>query len=178
MDFISSVSRLSEIECRMLEWGLPWLLVTGNFGCDRKGTCYVDGRRARMSYQQMVSALDMWQLRGGGVTVLRSDGHISKWIELMTGRLGKVSLEPVKVAERVKQTLARASRDDPVEKAVHVLRGFDGIGDKMARDIVRECGTLGKSLVFLSGGEGKVKGVGKVTLDRARDTIGDELCSK
>jgi len=47
MDFFSSIGRLMDIQWRMQQWGLGWLLVTGNIGCGKNGLAYMDGRRSR-----------------------------------------------------------------------------------------------------------------------------------
>jgi len=84
MDFMSSIGKLMRIQWRMQQWGRAWLLVTGNIGCGKNGLAYMDGRRSHVSYQQAMGALDYWQLRGGGVTVLRRDGLVEKvdWVDV------------------------------------------------------------------------------------------------
>ena len=65
-DFIGSISKLAEIEYRMSQWGLPWLLVTGEFRCTPAQKVIVNGRKTGYSYWSVLGSLDSWILRVAG----------------------------------------------------------------------------------------------------------------
>ncbi len=171
MDFVSSIGRLAGIQWRMQQWGLSWLLVTGNIGSGKNGLAYIDGRRSHVSYQGLIGALDYWQLRGGGVSILRSDGLSGKWFQLMCERVERVHEEPEIEIEMLKQVLVKKRGSAKENAATQTLSTFPGIGSGTARNIAVEYGSLAEGLVFLSGGE-KMKGVGLVTKEKAREWLG------
>jgi len=171
MDFCSSVGKLMGIQWRMQRWGRAWLLVTGNIGCGKNGLAYMDGRRSHVSYQGLMGALDYWQLRGGGVTVLREDGLIGKWIGLMCDRVMKVHEEPRVEVEMLGQVVVKKRGSKEEFAATKTLSTFPGIGAKGAREIAKRYGSLGRGLVFLSGEE-MMKGVGVKRKKDAREWLG------
>jgi len=171
MDFLSSISHLMNIQWRMQQWGLAWLLITGNIGRGKNDLAYMDGRRTHVSYQQLIGALDYWQLRGGGITILREDALTAKWVELMCQRVEKINDEPVIEVPMLKQRTVKKVRNKKENSAVQTLMCFPGIGEKMARTIAEERKTLAQSLVLLSGDD-QIKGLGPKTRQSAREWLG------
>ena len=179
MDFFSSIGHLMNIQWRMQQWGLGWLLITGNIGRGKNDLAYMDGRRTHVSYQQMIGALDYWQLRGGGITVLQEDALTAKWIALMCDRVEKVAYEPEIEVPPLRQKTVKKERNKAKNAAVQTLMCFPGIGEKWARIIADEKGTLAKSMEFLSG-EDYFRGLGPKTRENARAWLGlkkgESLC--
>lgn len=171
MDLVSSIKKLSSIQWRMQRWGLAWLLVTGNIGCGKDGLAYVDGRRSHVSYQGLIGAFDYWQLRGGGVSVLRSDSLSGKWFQLMCERVQKVHEEPQVEIEMLKQVIVPSQGSAQEKAAIQTLSTLPGIGEKGARSITTTYGSLSASLCALTGEE-KIKGVGVKTRGEVRKWLG------
>ena len=171
MDFVSSIGRLAGIQWRMQQWGLSWLLVTGNIGSGKNGLAYIDGHRSHVSYHGLVGALDYWQLRGGGVSILRSDALSGKWFQLMCERVERVHKEPEIEIEMLRQVLVKKRGSARENAATQTLSTFPGIGAGLARNIAVKYKSLAEGLVFLSGEE-KMKGVGLTTKKKAQEWLG------
>ena len=95
-DFVNSIPKLKEIQCRMSEWakcGGCWLLITGlTFG--KSGLVIVDGQASQVTFSQVRGAMRFWQLRGGNVEVLQSDDQIDGWCKEMLGYLQTIESVP------------------------------------------------------------------------------------
>lgn len=182
-DLVNSIDHLDQIEGRMLEWTVnPWLLVTGDFKCNRDGNVVVDGRETKFSYWGMIGALDFWQIRGGGISLVCNDNHVGKWIADMANRMEMVGSQKEKLLEprKPRQLLVQQSDDEQAQKiiaAMTTLMTFPGIGPTTARKIAEGFGSLAWALYWLShpkSPEGKIKidGVGKETFRKARHWLG------
>jgi hypothetical protein len=174
MDLVSSLSRLSEIQCKMQAWGDSWLLVTGKIG-SKNGVAVVEGRRSVASYKQVIGAMDNWILRGGGVTCLESDDAIGGWVEVMLRKLVEMRGDPVKtvLVGVNRQKLVQANLATHEMACVSTMSTFPGISYVMAQRIARETGgRLCGALEWISSNGKGVKGVGEKTVKTAREWMG------
>jgi len=112
-DFINSIQKLKEIQCRMMEWskcGACWLLITGlSFG--KSGLVIVDGQASKATYSQVRGAMRYWQLRGGNVEVLSTDDQIGPWCREMLGYLRAIQEDPVRNVSH-KKPVQKLSMED------------------------------------------------------------------
>jgi ERCC4-type nuclease len=146
-DFIGSIGKLAEIEYRMSQWGLPWLLVTGEFRCTPAQKVIVNGRKTGYSYWAIPGALDSWILRGGGVTILPRDNLTAKWLSDMAKRLSELETPQLILPQRPVQKLTHEAELDQI---VATLMTFKGMGSITAVTIAKQCKTLRESFKLLS----------------------------
>ena len=173
-DFIGSISKLPEIEYRMSQWGLPYLLVTGELRCSPAQKAIINGRKTGYSYWAIHGALDSWQLRGGYVTILAKDSLISKWLSDQAQRLSKSSESVLIWPQRARQEL---TQDQNLDQIVMTLMSFPRIGQTTAVALARQCGSLRAALKML-GDPGvlkrkdRVEGVGPKLIEEFRKVMG------
>lgn len=178
-DLLSSIERLPNIQHRMLQWGLPWLLVTGDIKCGRNGKCVISGREFGFSYWSVMGALDYWQLRGGGITILCRDNLIAKWINDMSNRLKEIDKNPEHSIEvRSRQVLVPGG-SKAEDAMVLTLSTIPNIGVQTARNIARKYDRLAVALAKLSDtgiikSKEKPVGIGKGTVWAFRKWMGLE----
>lgn len=149
-DFVNSLDKLAGIQCKMEAWGLAWLLVTGRFECDGHDKCKVNGRSTGYSYWATVGALDAWQLRGGGVTVLSSDGQVEKWLALLLQKVQECYQGEKALAIRPVKQMFHDAEEPEILQAMQTLSTLPGVGIVTALSIARATGGLRASLELLS----------------------------
>ena len=159
-DVVNFITDHSQVASKMLPWCkqfAPWLLLIGNYTCDKDGHLVVDGQALNWEYAAYVSALEAWQYQGidgalfdgGGVTILPRDNVAGAWATRWLDRLQ--NLDPTKDIAPFKpsQTVtSKSGHDDYPWRAT--LMTFPGIGLDTATKLAQYCGTLANSLTFLS----------------------------
>lgn len=171
-DFTSSIPKLHEIESRMLLWTPdPWLLIAANIGSDRNGKAVVDGKAVTFTYRQVVSAKTAWMFYGGNVLEVSRDNLSPLFFEYTERKLDAIVKNPTKLVAR--RTWARqhlVGSNDKRWRWMNILMGFDGIGALRAKRIADYCGSLVKSLVFLSD-TNAVEALGDNDIARISDSL-------
>jgi len=130
-DLLSSINKLTSILARMLEWaGLlpPWLLVVGEFEKSKQGKVIANGRASKWNWSSYVGALDSWQLKGGGLTILPRESDVPGWVnDWHNSRLSKTIDDPDRLVNKspVSVTLS--------DEWWSFLAVLPGIGPKKAR---------------------------------------------
>ena len=186
LDLITSLQDLCAIENRMISWcgriG-PKLLGIGNFA-DHKGMLMLNGNvitEVPVTYKALQAALDYWQLRGGGITMLCNAKCIPSWLNHWhQSVLHQLDTTPTK---RVIQR-APSQRLVAEESWWIKLASISGIGPVRAEAIANwlpdEWQGLAYALCCLSDVEnvnisGRPAGVGAKTFTAIRDYLGIEI---
>jgi ERCC4-type nuclease len=169
-DLIGSIAKLAGIEYRLLAWGLPWLLVTGEIRCSPAQKAIINGRKSNYSYWSVQGCLDSWILRGGGVTILQRDNLIAKWCSDMAQRLSEVETPQLILPPRPVQKL---TKDAELDQIVVTLMSFPRIGQTTAVAIARQAGSLRAALKMLGDvnalkSKDRVEGVGPKLIEEFR----------
>lgn len=152
MDMLSSIPDLANIQAKMLEWTEnipPWLLLVGEYKPTRRGGVEVDGRASQWSYAAFQGALEKWQLRGGGVTILAHDSLVGPWVAHWHNDLASIAEDKLILPRKPTQNIITGVRDDPYAWRV-TLATLPGIGPELATRIANYCGSLAMALCFLS----------------------------
>lgn len=150
-DLLNSIPDLANIISKMLQWesaAPPWLLVTGNFIATREGYVSAGGHDTQWAYSAFIGALEAWQLRGGGITILTRDSLISQWVTNWYNKIGSVSKDKLILPRKPTQLVVSLGGDKQPWRMT--IATFPGIGHELATRIAQYCGTLKDALVFLS----------------------------
>ncbi len=158
-DVLNFIRDHNNILGKMLQWTeQPWLLLIGQFGCDKDSKLIVDGQRVGgsegWSYWSYWGALRAWQARGGYVDIISRDTLLLDWYKRVLTDLQNPQTEIMVAPRKPSQQLLMPGSDPAAYErnaAISALATVDGIGLEKAIRIVDYCGgKLKNVLVFLS----------------------------
>lgn len=178
-DYISSITKLDEIFGRMKLWTPdPWLLITGNFGCNRDGKVTLKGKASGMSYRAIVNKMASWQFLGGRVIHLARDGLIYMFLEYADRKLTEFwqgdYTKFVTRQDYSRQAIIGVNNKDWT--GMRFIAGLPGIGNKKVKDLFSKFDDPAEMIQFLTDYdlvEGmQVGGIGKGTVKNIRRMLG------
>jgi len=151
-DFTSSIPKLGEIFGRMKLWTPdPWLLISANIGCNRKGKAVVDGKETGFNYKQVISAKMSWSFNGGSVIDTARDNLMSGVLDYAERKLKELQKDNIKYIVRQKWSRQHIiGPNDTRWEWMQVLMSLPSIGQKKTREIADWAGSLSESLIFLT----------------------------
>jgi hypothetical protein len=119
----------------------------------------------------MQGALDMWQLRGGLVHSEPNDGHAEVWLQKWDERLPRFQAELERnLGPRQKSRLEGGTIEAKPWRLT--LESFPGLGSETSYRIADRCDRLIDAIQWMTWGEPKLEGVGKVTMERWQKWLG------
>ena len=157
-DASNSIEDFTIILCNMLEYARvvrPWLLLIGTFR-PYHGKLIIDRHKTNWSYNAFMGALDAWQVTateeshfsGGGITILPSEDLVLSWLKNWESKINFADY-PKMILPRKKNTIISGFKktDSPWRMTLSTL---PGIGSMLSTQIGAYCGSLSRSLVFLT----------------------------
>jgi len=187
-DVLNFITDHHQIMAKMLKWTTsPWLLLSGQFTCNKEGNLVVNGRAAGgnrgWDYFGLKNSLRSWQRAGGLWDEVSHDSLITAWVGNMYKQLQDGDSDEKTITSRkpsLHVTVVGES-ETPEDFCIRVLSELPGIGVQKAIAITKYCGTLVNALSFLSDPtsislksihENYPKGIGDITIANVRRICG------
>lgn len=178
MDLLGSLADLRTILARMYSTGaMSWLLTVGRFWPSASGHVVCsDGahspRQTEWAWSSYTGMLDAWQIRGGYVRSCDYDADAAEWLlswdrkikAFDTTREETIVLRPTHIKGVIMHP----------KPWVATLESFPGLGPEKADAIAEHCENLAYALMWMSGPELGVAGIGKATKEKWRRFMGLE----
>jgi hypothetical protein len=173
----SSLSKMRQLGAKSSQCVLLFIGIMTN---NSEGKATINRQDTHMSFWALQSAISRWHDRGGVFESLPKSSLIEDWCNMKLRHIEEYKKQPDK--EFFPSNPAVHREDEILQVLIPVvdpritLCTFPGIGEKTATLLMDEFGTLSDAVAWLTfpdtKGSTKVKGIGKVTKQKAREWLG------